>query len=103
MQNANGVPVKLLERLSIVQAFKLPLWGQIADDTPPQWLIERIQSGELQINNKGGFSTLSPFGILSCIAGDIVLLHEDGIIEFCKPETFTQYTVIEPEALRSAA
>lgn len=88
----------------LVQHFKMPLWGQAADETPPKWLINRIQSGELQINPHGGFTMATPWGVQSCIAGDIVLLNDEDGIEFCKPENFGDYfEVIDPKEMLRAA
>jgi hypothetical protein len=82
------VTVKLFLSKSLVQAFRLPLWGHFADETPPQWLVTRIQSGELEMNSLGGLSTSTPCGTQSCVAGDVVVFYADNSIGFEKPETF---------------
>ena len=80
--------MQLFLRKSLVQAFRLPLWGQPADETPPQWLVSRIQSGELEMNSLGGLTMATPWGVQSCAAGDIVVFFADNSIGFEKPETF---------------
>ncbi|WP_316207403.1 hypothetical protein [Bradyrhizobium sp. SZCCHNR3118] len=80
--------MKLFERISLVQAFRLPLWGKAADETPPTWLVSRIQSGELEMNSLGGLTMATHWGVQSCGAGDVVLHLADGSIAFEKPETF---------------
>jgi hypothetical protein len=82
------VTVQLFLSKSLVQAFRLPLWGRTADETPPQWLVTRIQSGELEMNSLGGLTMGTPFGAQSCVAGDIVVFYPDNSIGFEKPETF---------------
>ncbi|MCW2078008.1 UNVERIFIED_ORG: hypothetical protein M2193_000183 [Bradyrhizobium japonicum] len=73
---------------NLVQAFRLPLWGQVADETPPHWLVTRIQAGELEMNSLGGLTMSTPFGVQSCSAGDIVVFYADNSIGFEKPEAF---------------
>jgi hypothetical protein len=82
------VTVQLFLSKSLVQAFKIPLWGQTADETPPQWLVSRLQSGELEINRLGGLTFHTPFGVQQCAAGDVVVFYADNSIGFEKPETF---------------
>jgi hypothetical protein len=82
------VTVQLFLRKSLVEAFRLPLWGQIADETPPKWLVSRIQSGELEMNRLGGLTMATPWGVQSCAAGDFVVHFADNSIGFEKPETF---------------
>jgi hypothetical protein len=90
--------VQLFTRNILVQAFKLPLWGQVADEVPPAWLVRRLQSGELAINRLGG---LTMKGVQSCAAGDFVLLNEDDQIQFATPDEFEK---LEPvEQLQQAA
>jgi hypothetical protein len=97
------VTVKLFQRKSLVQAFRIPLWGQVADEVPPQWLVSRMQTGEIETNSLGGFSIPTPFGVQSCAAGDIVLLFADNSIGFEKPETFERdFVPVTPELLRAA-
>ena len=80
--NANGVSVQISYRNILVQAFKLPLWGQVADEVLPQWLVRRLQSGELTVNSLGGLT----MGAMSCAAGDLVILTADDKIEFAAPD-----------------
>ncbi|MGX9944875.1 hypothetical protein ACTG4Q_20640 [Bradyrhizobium denitrificans] len=80
--------MQLFLRKSLVQAFKIPLWGQVADETPPNWLVSRLQAGEIEINRLGGLTLNTPFGVQQCAAGDIVILFADSSIGFEKPETF---------------
>lgn len=87
--------VQLFQRNILVQAFKLPLWGQVADETPPQWLVRRIQSGELVLNHLGGFTMSTPWGVQSCAAGDIVLLTDEDKIQFVKPDEFVTYEPVK--------
>ncbi|WP_315740119.1 MULTISPECIES: hypothetical protein [unclassified Bradyrhizobium] len=80
--------MNLFHRKILVQAFKLPLWGQAAEEVAPQWLVSRLQSGELKVNSLGGLTMSSAWGVQSCAAGDVVLLTEDDTIQFAKPEEF---------------
>lgn len=80
--------MKLFSRTSLAQAFKLPLWGQVADEAPPQWLVTRMQAEELMINRLGGLTMQTPWGVQQCAAGDIVVLFQDNSIGFEKPEVF---------------
>lgn len=82
--------MKFFSRQSLVQAFKLPLWGQIAEDTPPNWLVSRLQTGELEMNSLGGLTMQAPWGVQSCAAGDYILFFQDNSIGFEKPEKFEQ-------------
>lgn len=91
-------------RNTLAEAFRIPLWGQIAEDTPPHWLVARLQTGELEINRLGGMTLHTPFGVLQCAAGDVVLLFADNSIGFEKPETFEQsFEPVTSEQLRAAA
>jgi hypothetical protein len=97
------VIVKLFTRRSLAEAFRLPLWGQVADEVPPHWLVSRLQTGELEINRLGGLTMQTPFGVQQCAAGDIVLLFADNSIGFEKPEKFEQdFEPVTPEQLRAA-
>jgi hypothetical protein len=91
------VTVRLFERNYLVQAFKLPLWGQIADETPPKWLVERLQSGEFVMNSLGGVTIVNRWGHQQCAAGDVVLLTEQGAIEFATAEEFEQLEQPKPK------
>jgi hypothetical protein len=95
------VTVKIFQRNTVVTAFRIPLWGKASDETPPKWLVERLQSGELEINSLGGLTVRTPFGVLSCAAGDYVLFTSEETIEFANPETFAKFEVVEE--LRIAA
>lgn len=97
--------MKIFQRTqALVQAFKLPMWGQFADETPPKWLVTRIQNEDLHMNSLGGLTAIGPFGMLSCAAGDYVLLTEQDTIEFCKPEDFdANYEVLDPKEILKAA
>jgi hypothetical protein len=99
------VTVKLFRRRhTLAEAFRIPLWGQIADDTPPHWLVARMQAGELEINRLGGFTLRTPFGVQECAAGDLVVLFADNSIGFEKPETFEQaFEPVTTEQLKAAA
>jgi len=101
--NANGVTVQLFERKSLVQAFKMPLWGTAADETPPQWLIRRLQSGEFAINSLGGITMANQWGHQQCAAGDFVLLTDDDTIQFATPEQFAKFELISADRLLRAA
>lgn len=93
--------MQLFTRNILVQAFKLPLWGQVADEVPPAWLVRRLQSGELSINRLGGLTMNIQWGVQSCAAGDFVLLTEDDQIQFATPDEFEK---LEPvEQLQQAA
>lgn len=97
----------LFERSATVQIFKLPLWGRPADETPPQWLVKRIQSGDLVINSFGGFTHRTPWGVMDCLAGDIIVLWDDDTISFEKPESFderfTEVALSSSDSLQIAA
>jgi hypothetical protein len=95
--------VKLFQRKILVQAFQLPLWGQRADEIPPQWLVRRLQSGDLEINSLGGLTMSAPWGVQSCAAGDIVLLTDDDTIQFAKPEDLAKFEVVTGDQLLKAA
>jgi len=97
------VTVQLFERKSLVQAFKLPLWGTAADETPPQWLIRRLQSGEFAINSLGGITMANQWGHQQCAAGDFVLLTDDDTIQFATPEQFAKFELISADRLLRAA
>jgi hypothetical protein len=83
--------VKLFQRNILVRAFRLPLWGHQSDETPPQWLIRRMQTGELAMNSLGGFTMTTPFGLQSCAGGDVVILTEDDVIQFARPDEFEKF------------
>jgi hypothetical protein len=87
--------VQLFHRNILVQAFKLPLWGQVADEIPPAWLVRRLQSGELTINRLGGVTMNTQWGVQSCAAGDILLLTEDDQIQFVTPDEFEKLVPVE--------
>ncbi|SHH06064.1 hypothetical protein [Bradyrhizobium erythrophlei] len=95
--------MKLFQRKILVQAFQLPLWGQSADEIPPQWLVRRLQSGDLEVNRLGGLTMATPFGVQSCAAGDIVLLTDDDTIQFAKPEDLAKFEVVTGDQLLKAA
>lgn len=96
--------MKLFTRRSLAEAFKLPLWGQAADEVPPHWLVSRLQTGELEINRLGGMTMQTPFGTLQCAAGDIVLLYADNSVGFEKPEQFERdFELFSADELLEAA
>ena len=80
--------MQIFLRKSLVQAFRVPLWGQVADETPPHWLVSRLQTGEVEINRLGGMTMNTPFGVQQCAAGDYIVLFADDSIGFEKPEKF---------------
>ena len=83
--------MRLLKRNLVVQAFKLPLLGEIADDVPPKWLIDRLQSGDLDVNRLGGLSLMNRWGHQQCAAGDVVLLTDDDGIIFVTADEFAKF------------
>ena len=96
--------MQLFSRKILVQAFKLPLWGQVADEVPPHWLVSRLQMGELEINRLGGLTMNTPWGVQQCAAGDVIVLFQDNSIGFEKPEKFkTDFEVITTEQQLRAA
>jgi hypothetical protein len=97
------VTVQLFERKQLVQAFRLPLWGQSADETPPNWLVKRMQSGDLVVNSLGGFTMQSPWGWQSCAAGDIVLLTDQDTIMFIGSDEFSSFEPVTSDTLLQAA
>ena len=56
------------------------------DETPPSWLVRRLQSGELTINRLGGVTMNTQWGVQSCTAGDIIVLFAEGSLRFETPE-----------------
>jgi hypothetical protein len=101
--NANGVTVQLFQRKTLVLAFVVPQLGQPAAETPPSWLIRRIQDGELSINRLGGLDTRTPWGVQSCAPGDIVLLTDQDTIQFANPSEFASFEPVSGDELRKAA
>lgn len=95
--------MKFFTRHSLAQAFKLPLWGQMADETPPNWLVSRLQTGELEMNSLGGLTVRTQWGVLSCSAGDYVLFFQDNSIGFETPGKFEQdFKPVEADELIAA-
>jgi hypothetical protein len=83
-------------RASFVEAWKLPQWGEVAEEVMPPWLVSRMQTGEVFINTCGGMSVQTPFGVLACNPGDHVILTERHTIEFCQASDFSKsYTLID--------
>jgi hypothetical protein len=101
--NANGVTVQLFERRTLARAFRLPLWGQAADEVPPQWFIRRLQSGEFAINSLGGVTMANQWGHQQCAAGDFVLLTDEDAIQFATPEQFVAFEPVSADRLLHAA
>jgi hypothetical protein len=97
------VIVQLFQRKTLVLAFVVPQLGQPADETPPSWLIRRIQDGELTINRLGGLDTRTPWGVQSCAPGDIVLLTDQDTIQFANPAEFASFEPVSGDDLRKAA
>jgi len=97
------VTVQLFQRNTLVQAFKLPLWGQVADEVPPKWLVQRLASGDLVVNSLGGVTIRNNWGSQSCAAGDIVLLTDQDTIQFATPDEFAVFEPVTTETLRQAA
>ena len=95
--------MRLFERKNLVQAFKLPLWGQPADETPPKWFVSRLQSGDFVINTLGGVTMANRWGHQQCAAGDIILLTDRDTIEFATPEEFATFEEISADKLLRAA
>lgn len=97
--------MKIFQRKpALVQAFLVPKWGEVAEDVPPKWLVDRIQRGELTINGLGGFTMTTNFGQLQCMAGDVVLLTDQDTIEFIKAEHLAeQFDLVNPEDILKAA
>lgn len=71
-------------------AWRVPLWGRPADQDLPQWLVDRLSSGEVFINHLGGLSTQSAGGQIGCLPGDWIQLAGSGDIEFCQADEFNQ-------------
>ena len=96
--------MQTFQRKSLVQAFHLPLWGHVAPQMAPKWLVDRLASRELEINRLGGLTMNTSFGVQSCLAGDVVLLHADNSIGFEKPEVFERdFEAITADQLLRAA
>ncbi|WP_316196580.1 hypothetical protein [Bradyrhizobium sp. SZCCHNS3053] len=92
--------MQLFLRKSLVQAFRLPLWGQAADEVPPHWLVSRLLTGEIEINRLGGLTMNTNFGVQQCAAGDVVVLFADDSIGFEKPERFeSKFEPVEEQQL----
>jgi len=76
----------------LAMAFRIPLWGQFADETPPEWLVQLMQSGTITLNNLGGLT----YQGRSCLPGDLVVLDETGRIDFCTASEFdNHYTLLD--------
>jgi hypothetical protein len=79
----------------VVEAFRIPNWGQVAESEIPGWLVFLMQRGTIQIHPAvGGLSYKNQAGL----PGDYVIFHiqEDGRIEFCQASEFTStYTLLE--------
>lgn len=89
---------------TLVQAFRLPMWGENAAEIPPKWLVQRFQTGELEINCLGGVSMPTPWGLAQCAAGDVIVLYADDSIGFEKPEAFaTDFEPVTEDMLQIAA
>jgi hypothetical protein len=97
------VTVRLFERKHLVQVFKMPLWGQPADEIPPQWVVRRLQSGDFVMNSLGGVTMANRWGHQQCAAGDFVLLTNRNTIEFATPEEFALLEEISGDQLLRAA
>jgi hypothetical protein len=81
--------VVVFERIPyLVRAWRVPLPGSICEEIAPPWLVERLQSRNLELNMLGGLNYQSRDGIISCIGGDFVLLTDEDEIEFCKEREF---------------
>lgn len=76
---------------TLVQAWKVPMWGRPADEPAPSWLIERMQAGDVYINRSGGLSANYVWGARGCAPGDYILLSEIGEIEFCATSHFDDF------------
>lgn len=72
----------------IVEAFRIPFWGHVADETPPSWFISGMQSEDIFLNDFGGFTKLLAEGQIVSVPGDYVIY--DGDFEFCTASEFTQ-------------
>lgn len=83
--------MKTYERKSYrVRAWKIPMWGQAADETPPDWMVQAMQEGRLRVNSRGGMSYDTGEGTQHSIPGDWVIY--DGFeITFCDRESFTEF------------
>lgn len=71
-----------------VSAWKVPLWGRVADEDLPSWLVDYLNDEVISINYLGGFTNNSHAGWDGCAAGDYIIRNEDGKIEFCSEIEF---------------
>lgn len=95
--------MRLFERKNILQVFKFPRFGQVADQVPPKWLVSRLQSGELVVNAFGGVTIRNRWGHQQCAAGDYVVLTDHNRIEFASEEDLAHFEpVVAEQFLRSA-
>jgi len=91
--------MKLYERKSYrVRVWQIPLWGQAAAETPPDWMVQSMQEGRLRVNSRGGMSYDSENrGTLHSIPGDWVI-YDGHEIDFCDRESFIEFYAEVQEA-----
>jgi hypothetical protein len=81
--------MKLYERkATLVRAWKVPLWGHVADEPAPHWLTSRMNLGEVRVNARGGLTAQYVYGTRGCNAGDYIVLTEEDEIDFCPADRF---------------
>jgi hypothetical protein len=75
---------------TLVMAWKVPRLGQMADEVMPPWLVHQIQKGTIEITELGQLrGARAATHDLACNPGEYVLLTEDGAIEICPADEFT--------------
>ena len=83
---------RFIRKEAVVQAFKVPLWGQNSEEEIPLWLSQKLGSGEVHLNKAGGLSANYVWGTRGCAPGDFIVLDETGEIDFRAAKDFeTQY------------
>ncbi len=91
--------MKVFERQPTrVLAFQVPVWGEAAADPVPDWLVHRMKTGEVRLNQSGGLSANYVWGTRGCAPGDYILLNDEEEVEFCTAERFAVlYKEVEAE------
>jgi hypothetical protein len=76
---------------ALMWAWRIPDAGRAADEVPPPWIVERLQSRDLIVNRFGGLTRQRPLSTEICFAGDYVILNQFDEIEFCRKELFPDH------------
>lgn len=84
---------------TLARAWKVPPWGQTAEEPVPDWLSRRMASAEVRVNATGGLTAQYVWGTRGCGPGDYIILTETDEIEFCASGDFPdRYEAAKPAA-----